>query len=112
MYQLMNEKLAIRYGVTAAFVATLIWDGITMSESENMHYRNGRYWFRSSYHMFTAIYPFLSKNMVKTAVRKLMRERVLVRGVFNYNPFDHTPWYTFTEYGKILMRLAESEDED
>jgi hypothetical protein len=42
--------------------------------------------------------------MVRTAVKKLLREGVIKVGVYNDSKFDHTHSYTFTGYGRDLMR--------
>jgi hypothetical protein len=41
--------------------------------------------------------------MVQGALRKLRDEGVVKSAVLNNNRFDHTNWYTFTEYGDVLM---------
>jgi len=68
MCQIINERLACKYGMAAAIIATQIWDGVTLSESENVQYRNGRFWYRCSYRMFTAYNQFLTKSMVIISV--------------------------------------------
>ena len=42
--------------------------------------------------------------MVKGAVKTLVEKNILRKDCFNEDKFDHTNWYTFTEYGESLVR--------
>jgi DNA-binding transcriptional regulator PaaX len=48
--------------------------------------------------------------MVRRALERLMKRGVIVRGEFGDSRFDRTSWYTFTQFGRLLMQ--ESEDEN
>lgn len=48
--------------------------------------------------------PFLTVHMVRTSVKKLLKEGVIKVGVYNDSKFDHTHSYAFTGYGRDLMR--------
>lgn len=109
-YHLLCPSLARRYGVHAALVMKHIWDEICTNERAGRCSFAGRTWMRSSQMMFTAIMPYLTKNMVRRALERLMKQCVIVRGEFGDSRFDRTSWYTFTQFGQLLMQ--ESEDEN
>jgi hypothetical protein len=109
VYHLLNPSLARRYGVHAALVVQYIWDEIRTNERGGKCSFAGRTWMRSSQMMFTAIMPYLTKNMVRRALERLMKQGVIMRDEFSESPFDHTSWYAFTQFGRLLMQ--ESEDE-
>ena len=67
-YHLLNPSLARRYGIHAALVAKYIWDEIWANERAGEGSFAGRTWMRSSQMMFTAIMPYLTKNMVRRVV--------------------------------------------
>lgn len=108
-YHLLNPSLARRCGVHAALVAKYIWDEIWANERAGRCSFVGRTWMCSSQMMFTAVMPYLTKNMVRRALERLVQQGVIVRGEFGKSPFDRTSWYAFTQFGTLMMR--ESEDE-
>ena len=109
-YHLLCPSLARRYGVHAALVVKHIWDEVCAKERAGRCSFAGRTWMRSSQMMFTAIMPYMTKNMVRRALERLMKRGVIVRGEFGDSRFDRTSWYTFTQFGRLLMQ--ESEDEN
>lgn len=66
-------------------------------------YRHGDFWVRKSALMMTGEFPFLSIDMVKDAVKVLKEKNIIRKGCFNENKFDHTSWYTFTDFGMKVM---------
>jgi len=110
MFHALNTNIAQRYGVNAALVAQYIWEEIGKNEFADRDSYAGKTWMRSSQMMFTAVLPYLSKNMVRRALERLMRQGVIIRGEFSESCFDRTSWYAFTQFGRLLMQ--ESEDEN
>lgn len=110
MTQTFNAGLAGQYGVTAALLAEYIWQEIKQNEFHNRHCYAGRVWMRCSGLMFTAVMPYLSKSMVHTGIRRLIKGGVLVKGEFNQSRFDRTAWYAFTAFGRKMMEETEDED--
>ncbi len=96
-----NIVIADRCGVIAATVATFLWH--MLADDPESIYRYGNEWIRISQKEITAHLPFLTISMVQGALRKLRDEGVVKSAVLNNNRFDHTNWYTFTEYGDVLM---------
>jgi hypothetical protein len=98
----LNVEVARLCGTNAAVVASKLWE--SQADSEAVRYIDGYPWIRASYRRLTVKIPFLSVHMVRTAVKKLLREGVIKVGVYNDSKFDHTHSYTFTGYGRDLMR--------
>lgn len=111
-YHLLCPSLARRYGVHAALVVKHIWDEVCANERAGRCSFAGRTWMRSSQMMFTAIMPYLTKNMVRRALERLMKRGVIVRGEFGDSPFDRTSWYGFTQFGALMMRESEDEKDE
>jgi hypothetical protein len=109
-YHLLGSSLARRYGVHAALVVKHIWDEVCANERAERCSFAGKTWMRSSQMMFTAIMPYLTKNMVRRALERLMEQGVIVRGEFGESPFDRTSWYAFTQFGALMMRESEGEN--
>ena len=98
----LNTEIARLCGTNAAVVASRLWEA--QGNADAAFYINGYPWVRASYKRITAYLPFLTVHMVRTAVRKLLREGVIKVGEYNDSRFDRTHSYAFTGYGRDLMR--------
>ena len=96
-----NIYIADRCGVNAATVATFLWN--MLAHDPGSIYRHGYEWTRISQKEMTAHLPFLTLGKVQGALKKLRNEGIIKSAVLNNNKFDHTNWYTFTEFGDVLM---------
>ena len=74
------------------------------ADADAVRYIDGYPWMRASYKRMTVYLPFLTVHMVRTSIKKLLKEGVIKVGVYNDNRFDHTHSYAFTGYGIDLMR--------
>ena len=98
----LNTEIARLCGTNAAVVAYKLWEA--QADPDAAFYIDGYPWVRASYKRITAYLPFLTVHMVRTAVRKLLREGVIKVGEYNDSRFDRTHSYAFTGYGRDLMR--------
>ena len=98
----LNTEIARLCGMNAAVIATQLWEA--QANTEAAFYIDGYPWVRASYKRITAYLPFLTVHMVQTAVKKLLMEEVIKVGEYNDSSFDRTHSYTFTSYGRDLMR--------
>lgn len=97
-----NTEIARLCGTNAAIVASQLWDA--QADAAAAFYIDGYPWVRASYKRLTAYLPFLTVHMVQIAVRRLLREGVIKVGEYNDSTFDRTHSYSFTSYGRDLMR--------
>ncbi len=98
----LNTEVARLCGTNAAVIASQLWEA--QSNPDAAFYVDGYPWIRASYKRITAYLPFLTVHMVRTAVKKLLREGVVKAGEYNDSRFDRTRSYAFTSYGRDLMR--------
>ena len=96
-----NKDIARDYGLRESVIATFLWD-LLDRDLESIE-RNGRVWTRISQRMITVALPFMSVDMARRSLKKLTEEGIIMREVFNDDKFDHTHWYTFTDYGSEMM---------
>ena len=61
------------------------------------------YWRKMPQKMIQTVYPFLSRHMIRDAMKELTECRILRASERNESRFDRTRWYQFTEYGVELM---------
>ena len=107
-----NKSVAERFGIKAAAVAQFLWDSIEGSNYDGKIYvKDGKRWCRCSILMMSGLMPYLTKEMIVGSLKLLRSENVIKTGCFNRCRFDRTNWYTFTEYGELLMK-GESRDDN
>ena len=97
-----NTEIARLCGVNAAVVASQLWEA--QANADAAFYIDGYPWVRASYRRITVYLPFLTVHMVRTAVKKLLKEGVIKAGEYNDSRFDRTHSYAFTGFGRDLMR--------
>jgi hypothetical protein len=98
----LNTEIARMCGTNAGVIAALLWE--LQADADAVRYIDGYPWMRASYKRMTVYLPFLTVHMVRTSVKKLLKEGVIKVGVYNDSRFDHTHSYAFTGYGIDLMR--------
>lgn len=99
MYK-FRGNVAERYGLNAAVVAEYLF--YAKDNLQRMEFLDCN-WMRCSAKQITIDNPFLTIDMVKYAV-KILRDNGVIRSKrLEKSDFDHTNWYTFTEYGMNLM---------
>ena len=96
-----NMDIASVCGLREAVIADFIRDLELTSDDTTV--RHGYFWVRCSQKMMTVHMPFLTEDMVRHSVRKLVDKGILKVAVLNNDRFDHTYWYTFTAYGDELL---------
>ena len=106
MYR-FSKEVAMVCGINAAIVAEFIRD--KMESDEALVYDNKR-WCRCSIVMMSGYMPFFTRHMIADALGRLIEEKVIRKGSYNQNPFDNTNWYTFTDYGRLLISKNDEED--
>lgn len=99
MYK-FRGNIADRFGINAAVVAEYLYDGEDDLKEMEL---SGKTWIRCSQKNMNAQMPFLTIDQISYAV-SILRDNGLIRSKkITKNSFDHTNWYTFTDYGVSLM---------
>lgn len=103
-----SEDIAVKYGMNAAIVSEFLWELIWDCRLTNDVTSNyGSEWVRYSQRKMASVIKCLSVDMVKEAIKVLTDEGIIRKDNFNYSKFDHTNWYSFTDFGDHLMRRSE-----
>ena len=84
---------AMKYGVTAAILLENIRWWIDHNKANESNFYDGRYWTYNSVKAFQKLFPFFGASVIKTAIKKLVKEGVLIEGNYNATPYDRTKWY-------------------
>ena len=108
-----KPEMAEKFGVNAAIVAQLIWEKITEEGGgRHVHIKGYKLWFRCSQLLMSGYLGCMSKDQVRRAVRILVENSILKKDCLNEDRFDHTNWYSFTQYGEQLMKRGIEEREE
>jgi len=110
MYQPMNVELATKLTMSCAVAAQCLWDGIEGAYGAEIQWVKGCAWIRMGHKQLSLLVPYLTPHMTKSALHRLVKAGILRTLNLNVNPFDHTYWYSFTDFGFELMLVTCEED--
>lgn len=105
-----NTKIAEIAGINGAVILNNLYFWITNNESKKKNYYDGYYWTYNSAKALKELYPCLTQKQVRTALKKLKDEGLIITGNYNKTKYDRTLWYTITYKGKCILRNCEVED--
>lgn len=111
MIQPLNVSLAERVGIRTALVAQCLWDLLSEHFTADTDEFDGRRWLRMAQPTLTTYMPYLTESNARYELKKLRELGIIRSKTLNDNPFDHTQWHTFTEFGYDLM-VSTLVDED
>jgi hypothetical protein len=107
----MNVELACKLGMKCAIAAQCLWDGTEGKFAADVEVVKGQEWIRMGHKELSLLIPYLTSNMTKSALRRLVKAGIVRTLNLNQNPFDHTYWYAFTSYGICLMAHTADREE-
>ena len=108
-----GTDIAVQVGVNAALTAGYLHSLMTESGlSADACVRRGRKWLRCSARMITAEMPYLSRGMVYSALRRLKKKGYISIDHLSEDPFGHTNWYAFTDYGLRMMEREKYDEKE
>ena len=111
MYQPLNVELAVRIGLRSALVAQCLWDLSEQHHScETDLFDDGRRWLRMGQRTLTTIMPYLTRHTARYELVRLIKLGIIRARQLSCDRFDHTNWYSFTEYGYDLMATVNYDD--
>lgn len=94
-----DSDVAKIVGVNGAVLFWNITFWVMKNKANDKHFHDGNYWTYNSTQAFTELFPFLSRQQVRTALDKLIEEELILTGDYNEKGFDRTKWYTLTRKG-------------
>ena len=108
-----NMDVAAVAGIREAVIADFIRN--LQLTSDETTYRHKHLWVKCTQKTITVHIPFLTEDMVRHSVGKLIDKGIIRVAVLDDDKFDHTYWYTFTAYGEELLDdgvCIDGDDED
>ncbi len=106
MYCYYNSKIAVKAGINSALIANYLWNHMSKSKFK----RENRVWIKFSASRVSALFPHIKKRAAACALKRLVDNGILIRRAFDKRQFDHTYYYSFTNYGEQLARPDDHEE--
>ncbi len=103
--------VAQKYGINVAtFLNNLAyWTELNIANQTN--FNDGTWWSRKTQDAFRILFPYWSRQNIRTIIQKCLSENLIITGNYNKNQYDKTNWYTFTEKGwNLFPRLQTAVD--
>jgi hypothetical protein len=71
----------------------------------------GRTWTYQTMREIAVVFPYWSIKQVERLLKKMIDNKILIKGRFNKNPFNTTLWYAFTDEDKFgISRIKTGQD--
>ena len=93
-----NEALAVELKEldVPVFIENLAY-WIRKNAANQKHHHEGRYWSYNSHAAFAKLYPFWSRQNLRSIIKRAVNAGLLLIGNFNQKSYDNTNWYTLTD---------------
>ena len=88
---------AKKYGVNAAIILSNFKWWILKNKLNGHNYYDCRTWTYNSMKSLAAMYPFMSENQIRYALKTLVEKGVLIKGNYNTSSYDRTTWYAMVD---------------
>lgn len=101
-----NVEIAAKYGILEAILFQNIYYWITKNEANNTNYHDGRYWTYNSINAYRQMFPYATDHKLRTALKRLEEDGLIVTGNYNTDQMNRTQWYALSDYG---LRFAKND---
>lgn len=98
-------------GLNAAAILENIAHWCEHNAANNTNLHGGHYWTYNSTKAFSELFPYMTVNVIRTAIKKLKDNELILTGNYNKSAYDRTMWYTLTEKAETLLGVNVHSDE-
>lgn len=108
---ILDIGVAQLVGANAALILENIsyWCEHNAANNANLH--DGRYWTYNSTKAFGELFPYMTINVIRTSLKKLKDNGLILTGNYNKSAYDRTMWYTLTEKAEKMLDVNVHSDE-
>lgn len=104
-----DVDLAIRYGMVEAILINHFEYWIELNRTNDRNYYDGRYWTFNSMKAMVEIFPYLTEKKIRTALKNLQDEGLILTGNYNRSAYDRTLWYAFSDLAESILPKRQME---
>lgn len=98
-------------GLNAAAILENIAHWCEHNAANNANLHDGHYWTYNSTKAFSELFPYMTINVIRTSLKKLKDNGLILTGNYNKSAYDRTMWYTLTEKAETLLGVNVHSDE-
>jgi hypothetical protein len=102
-------EVAQEYGIAEAIFIKHFQFWIAKNKANGSHQHNNRTWTYNSNKAFAELFPYLSTQSIRTALKHLTERGVIVTGNYNDNPYIKTLWYAFADENKWICQFQQTD---
>ena len=95
--------VAKEYGVVEAVLIYNFQYWIMKNIANSKHLHDGRHWTYNSQQALLQLFPYLSRQSLRTALQHLKDKGVIITGNYNDTAYDRTVWFAFADEEKWLF---------
>ena len=103
-----SVEIANKIGIFPAVIFEHLRFLCAKNAADGRFYFEGRYWDHSSPRGMSKLYPYASEKTIRRAVDKLISSGLVVKGIFNSDPFDRSLWLSVNDPEKKEINPASS----
>lgn len=107
-----NVEIAKECGVNASILFSNIAYWIEHNKANGINFHDGHYWTFNSMKAFSELFPYFSEKQIKTALKKLEDDGLIMTGNYNKLPFDRTKWYAVTNKGYTILNQGNADEQN
>lgn len=107
-----NVEIAKECGVNASILFSNIAYWIEHNKANGINFHDGYYWTFNSMKAFSELFPYFSEKQIKTALKKLEDDGLIMTGNYNKLPFDRTKWYAVTNKGYTILNQGNADEQN
>lgn len=93
-YHSFDTEVAKDVGVIAAVIYERFKIWIEKNASDDVNFKNGRYWVKGSISELQNKIPYFTEKQIRTAIDVLFNKQYIKKGQLSLNKLDRTMWYT------------------
>lgn len=107
----LDINIAQLVGTNAALILENLayWCEHNAANNANLH--DGHYWTYNSTKAFAELFPYMTVNVIRTALKKLKDADLILTGNYNKSAYDRTMWYTLTEKAETILGVTTHSDD-
>jgi len=94
MQHIFDTDIATKLGINEAIVLGGITSLIKLNIKNPKFYHGHRCWTRGSIDYLLLFFPYLTKYKIRSAIKSLVDNQILLVDKLNLDPCDQTKWYT------------------
>lgn len=110
MHHSFEVEIAANHGVNVAIFLNHISFWIQKNMANNKHNHEGRFWTYNSQEAFKEIFPYWTRQKLRTTIDYCLKNNLIIKGNFNETKYDRTTWYALTDRGLNLFKFVKNTD--